>query len=101
MEAIDINRYRGQFFQVLQTTKQSQTAVMTIAPGADAGPAEAHDGDQVIYVIEGEATVTVDGQTLTVRPGTLVTIPAHARHHVRNAGSMPVFFLTIYAPPEY
>lgn len=81
MEVEDVFRYRGRFFQVLQETERSQTAVMTIAPGAEAGPAEEHDGDQVVYVVEGEAIKT--------------------RHHVRNTGSAPLFFLTVYAPPEY
>jgi mannose-6-phosphate isomerase-like protein (cupin superfamily) len=34
-------------------------------------------------------------------PGGLVMIPAGARHHVRNPGREPLFFLTVYAPPEY
>ena len=34
-------------------------------------------------------------------PGTLITIPAGANHHVRNPGSTPLFVLTVYAPPEY
>jgi mannose-6-phosphate isomerase-like protein (cupin superfamily) len=28
-------------------------------------------------------------------------IPAGTRHHVRNPGSTPLFFVTVYAPPEY
>lgn len=33
--------------------------------------------------------------------GTLITIPAGTRHHVRNPGATPTFLLTVYAPPEY
>ncbi len=33
--------------------------------------------------------------------GTCALIPAGARHHVKNAGAGPLFFLTIYAPPAY
>jgi len=32
---------------------------MTIGPGADGGPPEEHDGDQIIYVVEGEALVRI------------------------------------------
>jgi quercetin dioxygenase-like cupin family protein len=49
---VDIGRFRGRFFEVLQETERSQTAVMTIEPGADAGPEETHAGDQVVYVIQ-------------------------------------------------
>lgn len=37
---IDISRFRGRFFAVLQETGRSQTAVMTIEPGRDAPPRE-------------------------------------------------------------
>ncbi len=37
---VDIHRYRGRFFEVLQETGRSQTAVMTIEPGRDGGPEE-------------------------------------------------------------
>lgn len=93
--------HRGAFFQVLQETGASQTAVMTVAPGQDAGPEEEHAGDQIVYVLEGEAAMRVGAERLVAGPGTLVTIPAGTRHHVRNAGTTPLFFLTVYAPPVY
>jgi mannose-6-phosphate isomerase-like protein (cupin superfamily) len=97
----DVFTHKGEFFRVLQETDRSQTAVMTIAPGADAGPEEQHDGDQIIYVVEGEAVVHIGDRELHAHPGALVMIPARARHHVRNPGSTPLFFVTVYAPPEY
>jgi mannose-6-phosphate isomerase-like protein (cupin superfamily) len=93
--------HRGAFFRVLQQTARSQVAVMTIDAGADGGPAEEHDGDQIVYVIEGEALLRVGDTEHHVRSGTIVTIPARTLHHVRNPGSSPLFFLTVYAPPEY
>jgi gentisate 1,2-dioxygenase len=99
--AVRVGDHRGAFFRVLQETAASQTAVMTVAPGQDAGPAEEHAGDQIVYVLEGEAEMRVGAERLVAGPGTLVTIPAGARHHVRNAGTTPLFFLTVYAPPVY
>jgi mannose-6-phosphate isomerase-like protein (cupin superfamily) len=93
--------HRGEFFRVLQQTPRSQSGVMTIAPGADGGPAETHGGDQVVYVLEGEAIVRIADREHRAAAGTLVTIPAGTRHHVRNPGSAPLFLLTVYAPPEY
>jgi mannose-6-phosphate isomerase-like protein (cupin superfamily) len=101
MNVVDTNKHRGEFFRVLQQTKRSQTAVMTIAPGEEAGPAETHAADQIVYVIDGEAVVTVDQEARRTGPGGLVMIPAGAIHHVRNPGRTPLFFLTVYAPPEY
>ena len=93
--------HRGEFFRVLQETDRSQTAVMTIGPGADAGPEEVHKGDQIIYIVEGEAIVRMANKEHRARPGALLTIRGGTRHHVRNPGKTPLFFLTIYAPPEY
>ena len=73
---------------------------MTIGPGQDAGPEETHAGDQVVYVIEGEAILRIDGAEHR-GAGACALIPAGARHHVRNPGARPLFFLTVYAPPAY
>jgi len=93
--------HRGEFFRVVQQTSRTQCAVMTVAPGGDGGPAEEHGGDQIVYVVEGEAIVRIEGHEHRGSAGTLITIPAGANHHVRNLGVTPLFFLTIYAPPEY
>jgi mannose-6-phosphate isomerase-like protein (cupin superfamily) len=100
-EVVQLPHYKGEFFRIVQETKRSQTGVMTIAPGADAGPEEEHTGDQIIYVVEGEALVRIADHEHRAGPGSLVTIPARTRHHVKNAGSVPLFFLTVYVPPAY
>jgi mannose-6-phosphate isomerase-like protein (cupin superfamily) len=101
VDVSDVTRYRGEFFRVLQQTERSQTAVMTIAPGEDAGPEETHRADQIIYIVEGDALVRVEDEERRAGAGSLVMIPAGARHHVHNAGRAPLFFVTIYAPPAY
>ena len=98
---IDLPRHKGQFFEVLQETALSQTAVMTIGPGQDAGPEETHAGDQIVYVVEGLAIVTIEGVEYQAGPGARALIPAGARHHVRNPAAGPLFFLSVYAPPAY
>jgi mannose-6-phosphate isomerase-like protein (cupin superfamily) len=98
---VQITEHRGRFFEVLQETERTQTAVMTIAPGRDGGPEETHAGDQVVFVVEGRAVVTVEGVTHEAPPGACVLIPAGARHLVRNGGQEPLFFLSVYAPPAY
>jgi mannose-6-phosphate isomerase-like protein (cupin superfamily) len=100
-QVVSVPAHRGEFFRVLQQTARTQSAVMTIAPGADGGPEETHGGDQIVYVLEGEAVLRIAGREHHAGAGTLVTIPAGARHHVHNPGATPLFFLTVYAPPEY
>ncbi|PYM89889.1 MAG: cupin domain-containing protein [Candidatus Rokuibacteriota bacterium] len=97
MDVVDALAHRGSFFRVLQQTSRSQTAVMTIGPGEDVGPEEEHAGDQVIYVVEGEALVRIGDKERRAAAGALVMIPAGTK----NPGAQPLFFVTIYAPPAY
>ena len=101
VSVVNVFAHRGEFFRVLQETERSQTAVMTVAPAVDAGPPEVHDADQIVYVVEGEAIVRLGDDEHKAGPGALVMIPAGTRHHVRNPGPTPLFFVTVYAPPEY
>ena len=91
MEPVNIFAHQGGFFRVLQRTSRSQAAVMTIAPGGDAGPEEEHSGDQIIYIVEGEALVRIQDKEHRAGPGTLLTIPAHTRHYVGNPGPLRYF----------
>jgi mannose-6-phosphate isomerase-like protein (cupin superfamily) len=101
MEPIDIKKQKGKFFEILQSTDKSQVGVMTIKPGGDSGPENIHPGDQIIYVIEGEADVDVDGKSVKVSEGQVFIVPAKSEHHIYNKSSKDLFFLTLYAPPAY
>jgi len=98
MDVVDVFRHRGEFFKVLQETKRSQPAVMTIAPGSDPGSEEQHEADQIIYVVE--ATVRIGEKEHRAGAGGLVTIAAGTPHHVSNPGQTPLFFVTVYARPS-
>jgi len=53
-----------EWFRVLQTTKRSQTAVMTLGPGQSSGDEpEAHaSSDQVLLLIHGELSAEIGGK---------------------------------------
>jgi mannose-6-phosphate isomerase-like protein (cupin superfamily) len=98
---VDISCYRGEFFKIVQGTSLSQIGVMTLQPDQDSGPEETHEGDQIIYVIEGRIDLVIDERNESAKAGTIVTIPAKARHHLYNRADEVAFLLTIYAPPSY
>jgi mannose-6-phosphate isomerase-like protein (cupin superfamily) len=60
-----------------------------------------HEGDQLVYVIEGTAEVVVSGEHGPLAAGEIVTIPVGRAHRLYNTGTTPRFPLTIYAPPAY
>ncbi|MEV4218481.1 cupin domain-containing protein [Nonomuraea sp. NPDC049725] len=53
--------------------------------GGQAGPVHAIDAEQVWTVLDGGATVEVDGDTLTAGPGDTVVIPADVPRRITAA----------------
>jgi mannose-6-phosphate isomerase-like protein (cupin superfamily) len=91
------------WFQVLQTTKLSQTAVMTLEVGGQSsGETNVHEkSDQVLYVVEGEVNAEVAGEKRTLHAGDICVVPAGTRHRFENTGNKRALTLSVYAPPEY
>ena len=94
---------RGTWFEVLQTTKHSQTAVMTLAPGvASSEELNAHPhSDQTLLVVEGEIAAQVGDETMLLHTGDSVVVPAGMMHRFRNDGGSRAVTFSVYAPPEY
>ncbi|HEV2510693.1 cupin domain-containing protein [Bosea sp. (in: a-proteobacteria)] len=55
-------------------------------PGLGA-PIHLHAVEEVLEVMDGEAVVTLRGESLTLRANQSIVIPAGARHGFRNIGS--------------
>ena len=91
------------WFQVLQTTERSQTAVMTLEPGAASEEKlSSHPGsDQVLFVVEGEVCADVSGETATIKAGDVVIVPAGAKHKFTNPSKTRAVTFSVYAPPAY
>ena len=73
----------------------------TINPGTPPGPYHLHrQVENVYYVLEGTASLRLDGVDHTVAPGQAVFIPRGVPHSVHNAGEGPLRLLEIYAPVD-
>ena len=67
-----------------------------IAPGASAGR-HTHPGDEISYVIEGEADILVDGQPVKkVNAGDGFVVPGFAKHDAHNTGSQTLKLVGVY-----
>ena len=67
-----------------------------IDPGASA-PRHSHPGDEVSYVLEGEAELLIDDEPpRLVKAGEAFVIPAGKVHGARNPGGMPLRFVGVY-----
>ena len=93
----------NEWFAVLETTSQSQTATMNLAPGQASGETrEAHpESDQVLIVLEGEVLAEIGEDHAHMRRGDLVVIPAGVRHRCPNDAAALARTISVYAPPAY
>jgi mannose-6-phosphate isomerase-like protein (cupin superfamily) len=93
----------GRGFRVALTSRRSQAAVMTLAPGdSEGGPANRHRGaDQWLFVQSGIGVAIVNGRGVTLKAGSLVLIERGDRHEIRNTGRTPLKTLNVYVPPAY
>ena len=93
----------GEGFKVVLSDARSQAAQMTLAPGGkEGGPDNRHKGaDQWLFVVSGTGEAIVEGESLTLREGTLVLIERGETHEIRNTGGEPLRTLIFYVPPGY
>jgi mannose-6-phosphate isomerase-like protein (cupin superfamily) len=91
------------WFEVLQTSERSQTAMMALAPGKSSGKtAEAHeDSDQVLLILEGELTGEVGAEHLSLKKGDGIIIPAGVKHRFTNRSEKRAVTFNVYSPPAY
>jgi (S)-ureidoglycine aminohydrolase len=67
--------------------------IMEVAPGGGSDRPEHDSGAEgVLFIVEGELTVTLAGKAHTMRPGGFAFIPPASQWSVRNNGDAPVRF---------
>ena len=91
------------WFSVLQTSRKTQTAVMTLGPGQSSGEkSEAHEkSEQVLIVLKGEVSAEVEGRTKTLKKHDVILIPAGTKHKFTNKSRETCVTFNTYSPPEY
>lgn len=70
---------------------------MYVPPGGGPGP-HRHDFEETFSVLEGEVEVTFRGQTMALRAGETLNIPANAPHEFHNVTQAPARLLCFCAP---
>jgi mannose-6-phosphate isomerase-like protein (cupin superfamily) len=96
-------REAKEWFEVLQTSQRSQTAMMTLAAGTSTGrKAEAHKkSDQVLLMLKGKLSGKVGQEKVSLKKGDVLLIPAGTPHRFTNKARKPAVTFNVYAPPEY
>lgn len=76
--------------------REAVVARVEVAPGAAAGWHN-HPGDEISYVLDGEATLLVAGQPpRRVAAGEAFVIPGGVVHNAINNGTVPIKLVGVY-----
>ena len=89
------------FRQVLETGEKTQIVIMSIKPGTDIGMETHPDNDQVLYLVEGEGKVILNGQEESFKKGDVVLVRAGTEHNFVTVGESPMKIITTYSPPHH
>ena len=81
-----------------QDTAGKYTLIDMHVPPGGGPPPHRHDFEEMFTVLDGEVRATFRGQTITVRAGETVNVPANAPHSFTNASGTPSRLLCLCAP---
>ena len=56
--------------------------------------------EEVYYFLEGEGTMTVDGEEVPVKAGDAILVPPGANHGIISTGADPLRLIIIWGAPE-
>jgi mannose-6-phosphate isomerase-like protein (cupin superfamily) len=72
--------------------------VLELQPGTEV-PQHVHERSiELLYVLEGETELVIDGRKIAVGPGDAVRIPMNTLHQARVTGSRPLRAVQVYTP---
>lgn len=89
-----------EYRRVLRTTDRTQLVIMSLQPGKDI-ERETHEGDQIISILQGSGSISMNAIEYDIYPGVVIVIPAGTEHYVLNGKEGMMKLFTIYSPPEH
>jgi quercetin dioxygenase-like cupin family protein len=79
-----------------------QSMLITVDSGSGSEDSYAHEGEEVLYVIEGEIEMTLDEiDTYRLQPGDAMTFPSTRPHRWTNPGDLTAVIVWINTPPTF
>lgn len=95
-------RFPGIYMKGLLTSADNPLAsvnVVQVPPGGIIGRHRHAQQLETVWIIKGEAILTLDQTDLNLRDGQIVAIPIGLEHALRNEGNTPLELLTFFTPP--
>src|SRR5687768_5301452 len=95
-------RFPGIYIKGLLTSADNPLAtvnVVKVPPGGTIGHHRHAQQLETVWVIKGNAILTLDQTEVPLKEGQIVAIPIGLEHALRNEGHIPVKLLTFFTPP--
>jgi mannose-6-phosphate isomerase-like protein (cupin superfamily) len=90
----------GRHFRLLATPERGCASVTQFVGFIPVGraPDHYHRYDEVVFVLDGEGALHIDGETVPLRPGTCVHLPNGLVHCLENTGPGEMRVLGVFRP---
>ena len=95
-------RFPGIYMKGLLTSSDNPFAsvnVVQVPPGGVIGRHRHARQLETVWIIQGEAVLTLDETDVPLKNGQIIAIPIDLEHALRNVGQVPVELLTFFTPP--
>jgi quercetin dioxygenase-like cupin family protein len=95
-------RFPGIYLKGLLTPADNPLAsvnVVQVPPGGYIGRHRHMQQFETVWIINGEAVLTLDETDVPLKDGQIIAIPIGLEHALRNVGQTPVELLTFFTPP--
>ena len=94
------DKYEAQFAPVGAALDSQKLGfnVTILPPGKKAFPYHAHRGnEEMFFILEGEGSVRIDGETHTIRKGDFISLPPgrDSAHQIINDSTAPLRYLAV------
>ena len=76
-----------------------QATLLHVQPGARSDGLRQHEGDEVGYIINGQITLTVEGDSYFLKKGDAFFFPSMRPHGIANPGNSPAVVVWVNTPP--
>ncbi len=73
--------------------------ISEVGPGGRSHPPHTHDGVEAIYMLEGEATLEIGGESQPVSASEATVFDPTKLHSLVNTGTMPMRYMVIITRP--
>jgi quercetin dioxygenase-like cupin family protein len=74
--------------------------ISEVGPGQRAHPPHRHGGLEAFYMLEGEGTLEIDGETYLLKPNEAAVFDPQKLHGLVNKGSVPMRYMVIIAKAQ-